>query len=228
MTGPTRSKPALYASVGLIGLAWVGFTVQQVFSRPLPQNVFDLFLRKSGEAGIVLVVVWLLMRLNHQSVSSLGFRFGLGRDLLVYGLLLPAGLFLVANVILNTFLATVLGTGATATLRALFRDPSQAPWWVLTAIIGGGFAEELQRAFVLTRFEEAWGKAGLITAVIVDSVVFGLRHLYQGPHSAIAAGFTGLMFALVFLRRRQVVQAMVAHASYDLIGITVAYALYGV
>lgn len=66
-----------------------------------------------------------------------------------------------------------------------------------------------------------------MVALVIDSVVFGLRHSYQGVNGATQAGLTGLAFALIFLRRRRVVDAMVAHASFDLMGIAAAYALYG-
>jgi hypothetical protein len=37
---------------------------------------------------------------------------------------------------------------------------------------------------------------------------------------------TGLLFALVFLHRRRAADAVVAHAGFDLIGVTLAYLLY--
>ena len=109
----------------------------------------------------------------------------------------------------------------------MFQDYGEAPWWILTAIVGGGFAEGLLRAFVLTRFDRLLGRAGLVAAVVVDSAVFGLGHLYQGPGGAVSAGITGLLFALIFLRRRRATDSMAAHALFDLLGIAVAYALYG-
>jgi membrane protease YdiL (CAAX protease family) len=93
-------------------------------------------------------------------------------------------------------------------------------------VVGGGFTEELQRAFVLTRFERAFGKAGLVVALLIDSDCFGVGHLYQGYSGAVSAGITGLLLGLVFLHRRRVADAMVAHAGYDLIGVAAAYALY--
>jgi len=222
-----RSRRAIYISFALILLYWAVLTAQQLLLRPIPSSIPELLLRKSLEAGITFFAVWLLLRKSNQTLTDLGFRLDGFRGILIYGVLLPVGLFLITNVVLNSFLSALTNAGTASAVRALFRDPREAPYWILTAIIGGGFAEELQRAFVLTRFEQLFGRRGLAVAVVVDSVVFGLRHLYQGGTGAISAGFTGLIFALIFLRRRQVVDAMVSHAGYDLLGIVVAYALYG-
>ena len=120
-----------------------------------------------------------------------------------------------------------LGTPARPeALPALFRDPREAPLWVFIAVVGGGFTEELIRAFVLTRFEHVMGRIGLAAAVVVDSVVFGLGHLYQGVTGAVQSGITGLLFALIFLKRRRVADSMVVHALFDLFGIALAYLLY--
>ena len=98
--------------------------------------------------------------------------------------------------------------------------------WIFSAIVGGGFAEELWRAFVLTRFDALFGRKGVVFALIADSLVFGLGHLYQGPASALTTVFTGALLALIFLWKRRVIDAMVVHALFDLAGIAVAYALY--
>src|SRR5256885_1876573 len=83
---------------------------------------------------------------------------------------------------------------------------------LFAAIVGGGFAEELQRAFVLTRFEQAFGRAGLILAIAVDTMVFALGHLYQGVVGALYVGVLGSVCVVVFLSSRRVADAMVAHA----------------
>ncbi len=92
--------------------------------------------------------------------------------------------------------------------------------------MGGGFTEELIRAFVLTRFDKAFGTPGLVFAVVADSIVFGIGHSYQGSNGMVRSGIAGLLFALIFLQRRRVSDAMVAHAGFDLLGIATAYALY--
>ena len=58
------------------------------------------------------------------------------------------------------------------------------------------------------------------------AIVFGVNHLYQGVDSAIGTGVQALLFILIYLRRRRILEAVAAHAVYDIIGITIAYLIY--
>lgn len=175
---------------------------------------------------LAVAVVWALLRANEERFLDLGFSGPFLKAALVWGPLVAAVVFLFVNVVLGSVLKA-LGTPARPeALPALFRDPREAPLWVFLAVVGGGFTEELIRAFILTRFERALGRIGLAVAVVVDSAVFGLGHLYQGVTAALQSGVTGLLFALIFLKRRRVADSMVAHAIFDLFGIALAYLLY--
>jgi membrane protease YdiL (CAAX protease family) len=220
------ARRGLYLSLAVIVLYWLGSTARQLWWAPHPNSVQELALWVCLRAGFALAIVWILLRRSGETLADLGWRFdGFGR-VLAYGTVAALGMFVVVNAALNSLLAAILGGGTGAGLKALFRDPHEAPYWIAAAIVGGGFAEELTRAFVLTRFERVFGGAGLVLALAVSSVVFGLGHLYQGTTSAVSAGLSGLICALIFLRRRRVVDAMVVHAVFDLLGIAAAYALY--
>jgi membrane protease YdiL (CAAX protease family) len=90
---------------------------------------------------------------------------------------------------------------------------SQAVMLLIVAIVGGGVREELQRAFLLDRFERHLGPAWL--GVMLLSVAFGLGHLMQGQDAAIATGAMGAFWAVVYLRRRSSVAPMVSHALFN-------------
>jgi uncharacterized protein len=83
----------------------------------------------------------------------------------------------------------------------------------LVAIIAGGVREELQRAFLLTRFERHLG--GTTVGVVVLTVAFGLGHLLQGWDAGIATGLLGLMWAVMYVRRRSSVAPVVSHAGFN-------------
>ena len=222
-----NSKKALYLSAGVIVSYWAIFAASHLL-RPhdAPSSVAAIAQNVCVRSAIVGGLVWILLRANGERLRDLGFaRDGMGRFLIRSGLL-ALGVFAVTNVVLNNIFGALLGHGQTPPIAELFRDPHDAPYWIFSAILGGGIAEELERAFVLTRFEKLFGRSGLVLAVILDSIVFGLGHLYQGNASAVSSGFTGLMFALIFLHRRRVIDAMVVHALFDLMGIAAAYALY--
>ena len=83
----------------------------------------------------------------------------------------------------------------------------------LIAIVAGGVREELQRAFLLDRFERHLGPAW--AAVLLLSIAFGLGHLLQGRDAAIATGAMGAFWAVIYLRRRSSVAPMVSHALFN-------------
>ena len=223
-------RRGLNLSIGVIVLYWVAFAARQLLRArrgAVPGSVGVIALYVSVEACVFLAAIWFLLRMSDEKLGGLGFRVGGFRSVLTYGVVPAFIVFLITNVALNSLFSKLTGESGNSPIGGLFRDPYQAPAWIFSAIVGGGFAEELQRAFVLTRFERRFGRAGLIVAILIDCVVFGMGHLYQGRSGAIAAGLTGLMFALIFLRRRRCVDAMIAHASFDLLGIGAAYAIYG-
>lgn len=223
---------ALPLSIGVILAYWL-CSAWVVFFRSgeavVPTSVSHLVLFVCVKTVVVVVgVIWPLLGANGERLANLGFGLRDLRRAWLRGILLAAALFIV-DVLAGSLLSVVgLGGGGTSpTVIALFRDPWEAPLWVFCAVVGGGFNEELVRAFILTRFEHAFGRWGLALAVVVDSVEFGLGHLYQGVNGAVLTGLSGVLFALIFLHRRRVADAMVAHAGYDLIGVAAAYALYG-
>lgn len=222
-------RRALIVSCAVIVLYWIAFAASRLLRDgppAMPTDIAALFLRKLAEAIVAGVVVFVLLRTTGEKPEDLGItRDGLPGSI-GRGLLWGAALFVVINVLLNSVLSSVLGGSVDARTREMFRDPSAAPWWVLTAIVGGGFAEELVRVFVLSRFRRLAGTLGLAFAIIVDSIVFGIGHLYQGTVGAVSAGICGALLAFVWLRRGRATDAMATHAAFDLYGVAAAYALY--
>ena len=102
-------------------------------------------------------------------------------------------------------------------LQELLRSPRDAWLFALVVLVAGGIREEIQRAFLLHRFER-WLGGGAV-GVICTSVAFGAGHLLQGADAALATGLLGAFWAVVYLRRRSCVAPMVSHAGFDLIQI---------
>jgi membrane protease YdiL (CAAX protease family) len=100
-------------------------------------------------------------------------------------------------------------------LQALLRSPRDAWLLALVVVVGGGVREEIQRAFLLHRFERWLG--GGVTGVIVTSAAFGAGHLLQGADAAIATGLLGALWGATYLRRRSAVAAMVSHSGFNLL-----------
>ncbi|MCC7417436.1 MAG: CPBP family intramembrane metalloprotease [Acidobacteria bacterium] len=102
-------------------------------------------------------------------------------------------------------------------LRDLISSPRNAWLFALVVIVAGGIREEIQRAFLLHRFEVWLG--GPVVGVVVTSAAFGAGHLVQGADAAVATAVLGAFWGIVYLRRRSVVAPMVSHAGFDLLQI---------
>ena len=105
-------------------------------------------------------------------------------------------------------------------LEALLRSPANVLLFAFVAVVAGGLREELQRAFVLRRFEQHLG--GGWVGLVVFSVAFGLGHQIQGWDAAIITATLGAIWGAMYLVRRSALAAMVSHAGFNLSEIVLA------
>ena len=165
---------------------------------------------------ILLVALMVFFtRLHGQSVRALwlGDR-RVGREVL-YGILLIPAVFLMVVVLLNVLRLSApwLHNVPENPLEQLAATPGGAVVFALVAIVAGGVREELQRAFLLQRFEQHLG--GATVGVIVLSAAFGLGHIVQGWDAVITTGALGAFWAIVYLKRRSVIAPMVSHSGFN-------------
>jgi membrane protease YdiL (CAAX protease family) len=137
----------------------------------------------------------------------------------LHGVPLTLAAIAIAVVVLLTIqlVAPSLHTVEKNPLQALLTSPRDAWLFALVVLVAGGVREEIQRAFLLHRFEQYLG--GGRVGVIVTSIAFGAGHLLQGVDASIATGLLGAFWGVVYLRRRSVVGPMVSHSGFDLIQI---------
>ena len=102
-------------------------------------------------------------------------------------------------------------------IEGVLQSPRDALLFALVVVVAGGIREEVQRAFVLHRFEQSLG--GRTVGVVISSIAFGAGHLLQGRDIAIATGVLGAMWGVVYLTRRSAIAPMVSHAGFDLLQI---------
>jgi membrane protease YdiL (CAAX protease family) len=98
-------------------------------------------------------------------------------------------------------------------LQHYMDTPLRAGVFILVVILAGGVREELQRGFILHRFDQSLG--GARVGLVVFGIVFGLLHTPQGFDVAIAVGLMGVLWGLIYIRRGSVVAPMVSHAGFD-------------
>jgi membrane protease YdiL (CAAX protease family) len=108
--------------------------------------------------------------------------------------------------------------------EGLIRSPADAAMFAIVAVIGGGLREEVQRAFILHRFERHLG--GGAAGLVVSSVGFGLGHIIQGRDVVVTTALLGAFWGMVYLRRRSVAATVVSHSGFNAAEIF-RYTFYG-
>ena len=178
-----------------------------------------VFWLSMADTVVVIALMVLLTRARNERLSTLwlGGRpvlqevwLGLSLVPLVFVLVIAvmAGIHAFAPWLQNVPVNPLeqLATGGTASAVA----------FGLVAIVAGGLREELQRAFLLHRFQDL---GGMWVGVVVLSVGFGALHAVQGRDAMITTGVLGAFWAIVYLRRRSVVAPVVSHAGFNLLGV---------
>ena len=204
---------ALILVLAMIGAAPPGGTL------PL----FYVVVLSLADAVLVLGLIWVLLRVHGERPVAmfLGVR-PIGREASLGLLLVPAALLLVAatfSILLQV--APWLHNVTENPLEALIDSPRNAAAFALVAVVAGGVREEVQRAFVLSRFETHLG--GTAVGLVVFSVAFGLGHLVQGRDAAIVTGLLGAFWGILYLKRRSIVGPVVCHAGFNLTEVIIAY-----
>jgi membrane protease YdiL (CAAX protease family) len=226
---PTREDRIiniLTLSFVAIAISW-GYTLWAAFASPFaaPEHFSTLVAEIAVRKAIVLGVILVLLRSGGESLRSLGFRPARSMPDIVRGAGYGAVVFVVLNVGLSSILGSLMPSdhaGVAGSLTAFFRDPAHLLVWIPVGVVAGGLVEEIERAFVLTRFERWAGRPGLYAGLAFGSAMFGVAHLYQSRSSAISAAVSGLAFGLVYLRRRSGLEAAACHAFADVLGVVVA------
>jgi membrane protease YdiL (CAAX protease family) len=162
---------------------------------------------------LVLISIFLTASGERPSAVFLGNR-PWGREALRGLLLLPVVLLGVSLIVLAVrTLMPWMHNVERNPLENFMQSPLEAAAFLVVVVLAGGVREELQRAFILHRFEQRLGGATL--GLLIFSGAFGLLHVDQGYDSAVGIGVLGLLWGTIFIRRRSVVAPMVNHASFN-------------
>ena len=139
----------------------------------------------------------------------------LAGEILVGLMLVPVAVFIVAFLIgiIRTFVPGLHNVLENPLEALATGGAGGAAMFAVVAIVAGGIREELQRAFLLRRFERHLG--GETVGVIVLSTACGLGHALQGWDAAIATGTLGAFWAILYLRRRSSVAPIISHAGFN-------------
>ena len=165
---------------------------------------------------LVIGLVCLFLRAHHESVRD--FIVGpqrITREIAIGLSLIPAAFVLVVIVLAAALAINPdLHNVAVNPFERMLKTPRDAAVFALVVMFAGGVREEIQRAFIIRRFDQFLGGGWL--GIVIYSGVFGLGHLDQGYAAAIATGVLGGAWGVVYLMRRSVIAPMISHAGFNL------------
>ena len=194
----------------LVAAGWPAILADGSYSLPF------VLTSQLADTLVLIVLMIYFMRMHGESASALWFGQGRIRREALVGLGYVPVVFLMVVILLNAIrlFAPWLHNVPNNPLEKMAGNTvGDAATFAVVAIIAGGVREELQRAFLLHRFEQYLG--GATVGVIITSVAFGLGHTPQGWDAAITTGAMGFFWALVYLDRRSSVAPMVSHAGFN-------------
>lgn len=176
---------------------------------------------------LLLSLLILLQRLRKEPVLGTFLEKGRsrGRETLL-GLPWVAAIFAVSYTLksLVHHFGTGIYSGERNVLEELMHGPGDLALFLFVAFFTGGIKEEVQRAFVIRRFEAAWGPGWL--GALLFALFFGFGHRVQGWDEALIAGLLGLAWGILFLMRKSIIAPVVSHGLYDGLEL-IRYYLYG-
>jgi membrane protease YdiL (CAAX protease family) len=185
-----------FATPVYIGLTILAAILLLRTGAPFRRFGFELPFRPALHIGLAIAAV-IVIRLSSALLDPWleGF-FGGGRDL-------------------QRFAGVVGSPGALLSLLAFS--------WAVAA-----FGEEIAFRIVLMRgiaHSLGDGRGALAAALIVQAIVFGLVHLYQGPAGVIGSAINGLIYgSVVLIARGSIWPATLAHGLSNTLGILSLYA----
>jgi membrane protease YdiL (CAAX protease family) len=168
------------------------------------------------DTALVVGLVFLFLRAHGERARDvlLGRR-PVWREALAGVALLPV-VFMLALVALALIMtiAPQLHNVTRNPMQDLMQNPRDAAIFGVVVMIAGGVREEIQRGFILHRFEHYLG--GGAVGVVVHSALFGLGHVDQGWDATLTIGTLGAIWGTIYLIRRSIIAPIVSHAGFNL------------
>ena len=206
----------------IVVLTGFGMRMQTADGFLSPRFVFTVSLL---DATLVVGLIVMLLRAHRESVHDVLIGRGrVLREVLVGFALIPL-VFVVVIAILGLVLtyAPSLHNVAKNPLEDMLRSRGDVIIFAIVVTIAGGVREEVQRGFIVHRCDGYLG--GGFVGVMAYGVLFGLGHFEQGYDASLATGSLGILWGLVYLRRRSIIAPVVSHAGFNLAQVVKAVAL---
>jgi uncharacterized protein len=115
----------------------------------------------------------------------------------------------------EALLAPVLGRDTAKGIDSLLpRDPLEVVVWIALSISAGFCEEAIFRGYLQKQFQAVTGSA--VFALLLQAVVFGISHGYQGLRNVITITVFGAVFGALALWRKSLKPGMILHTWTDI------------
>ncbi|PZR73714.1 MAG: hypothetical protein DLM73_10170 [Chthoniobacterales bacterium] len=110
----------------------------------------------------------------------------------------------------------LLGQSSANAAFLLPNGPLESALWVAVSIVAGVGEEIVYRGYLQ---RQLWALCGsLPLAILLQALIFGIGHAYQGWRPALITAIYGLAFGLLAAWRKSIVPGAIAHTCVDVIG----------
>lgn len=219
------AKPALVAPLwhtiflvlAILGITFMqARTQQQVATLQLNSRV-PLYLTQIAFELLLFLYVWLLgLKITRTPVRELiGGRWAswrdFGRDVRAAAIfwIIVAGVLIVLNRLVGQN-----ETGLRAVRLLLPQGALEMGLWVAVCVTAGFCEEFVFRGYFQRQFQAVTGRTG--AAIVLQALMFGVAHGYQGAKGVIIIAVYGAMFGILALARKSLRPGMMQHAGQDI------------
>ena len=215
---------------GIVSSLLVSLVLAAVFGRNhlkmMEMDVEFLTAYLMFESAATFLILWILMRARRETLHALGLRRWRWKTHVLLGILAAPFLIIVSGVVGLTFQLFIPEYALDKNpLIEMIHSPRQLALFILAGILAGGVKEELQRAFILCRFRQYLGGAGI--GLVVWSLAFGAGHYAQGIQGICAAAILGFVFGFLYLIRGNLILPITAHAVYNTLTLLIYWFIFG-
>ena len=234
---PPRWTERMHAVIEIVFVSGIvsSFLVSLVFSAIFGRNRLKLIEMDVGflaaylmaESTITFFILWMLMKSRGETLRTMGLRRRQWKTNVFLGILAAPCLIIVSGMVGLAFQFFLPEYALDKNpLMEMIHSPRQLTLFIITGIIAGGVKEELQRAFILSRFRYYLGGARL--GLVLWSLAFGAGHYAQGVQGMCAAAILGLVFGVIYLARGNLVLPVTAHAVYNTLTLLAYWFVIGI
>lgn len=165
---------------------------------------------------LIAALIWVGCRLRGLPPRSLLGEMPLGVRTVALDLGLAVGFLIAANLILGVLQKLVHAAPNSSLRNLLPHSGVEVAFYLLVALTAALCEEFIYRGYLQQQFI-AWTRFAS-AGVILQSIVFGICHAYQGAAMVLTITVYGALFGLLALWRRNLRPGMIAHFLQDGIG----------